>query len=1052
MAPMSGINDKKNQDNNNDSDQLCKKQSAGVADYFAILGVGEDLLWKHTQKQREQQQQTKEENDREQEGKNGPEHVLEKSDRNKEDQAALLERFYREIIDISILIHYESPTISSYGVNTLSSAAPESSIILASSASCDTDADNSVASSHVKAGIAHLLPSPSSHSEATTVATTAVASYDACLKTGAPQPPSEINGFTVLSRTYPLRKSAPGVYPSSCWTPGSGTSSHHHPSHPLPSSFSHGAEFPSCHAPPPGNQSNCTANNQNPYVFDADLGGLRERVCSSVLQWEGVPSEHHNSNSNASVSGSSATSLTQGLRRKVESSLKRWHPQNHQNPSKIQTLASQSSMKFYVGYKRRTPDQDHVPAIADLQLLYVRLPRDATTSLPPIQRLNISEQTVATPPGSSTSGLAGRVAAGVGNVLFRNSAETASPPHCSILNNNPDDYQAVDLEPLLELPEGFDKWSIPERYKTIYITKAHLKQKEDRRPKTVLVASPSHGQRRRRRAPNSNDDETLDLNNSKDSTGEDYVEAYMEMAPDSSNPQEDEKSSKEDSILPTDTESLPLLFSEIPWSDDDKELYWYLPVLAVRQQRAGEEERFHEDAGITDLAVSFCDKAGFAFVPQETQNEIHDDMMTEEESNDLSLLSKTNWTVISCGDNSCIKGEEPLIGIAKKWSEKKKGFTTLKKVQGSPTILVKRNVPFGFADLAFATRVLDRFPFKNYKGLPLPEEELPMFCYPTGCRLHRARYSEAPLPEYYGFVVKNERGDSIYISCVSFMEPLTRQKTEQLANMSEKRRRTSLANRHFCEKRERKRRRAEMQLHTSEDPHITTKYITSEKKSDSEDSQDGNCILTGFETMTTFENKTICLVSRYPFWTAFRRFLSHLHLLSGDSSDLPLERCISHLLLSVPVPKPGGPSVVIPLPTLNEPMVLSLPSLKDFPLVDLPYQRLVSVLDIPTIVTVVLGFLALEKKVLIKSSRPSLVLDNCELLRSLLFPFDLCAPYVPRLTEPFMSCLDFPGAIFAGIHDDGSPAGLAAVVKNSPPEDSIIVDLDTGNIDCSGNR
>ena len=86
------------------------------------------------------------------------------------------------------------------------------------------------------------------------------------------------------------------------------------------------------------------------------------------------------------------------------------------------------------------------------------------------------------------------------------------------------------------------------------------------------------------------------------------------------------------------------------------------------------------------------------------------------------------------------------------------------------------------------------------------------------------------------------------------------------------------------------------------------------------------------------------------------------------------------------------------------------------------------------------------------SSRPSLVLDTCELLRSLLFPFELCAPYVPRLTEPFMSCLEFPGAIFVGIHDDGRPGGLAAVVRKSPPDDSIIVDLDSGTISCSGNR
>ncbi len=86
------------------------------------------------------------------------------------------------------------------------------------------------------------------------------------------------------------------------------------------------------------------------------------------------------------------------------------------------------------------------------------------------------------------------------------------------------------------------------------------------------------------------------------------------------------------------------------------------------------------------------------------------------------------------------------------------------------------------------------------------------------------------------------------------------------------------------------------------------------------------------------------------------------------------------------------------------------------------------------------------------STRPSLVLDVCELLRSLLFPFDLCAPYVPRLTEPFVQTLDFPGAIFVGIHDDGSSTGLAAGVRKNMPEDSTIVDLDSGGVECSGDR
>jgi len=321
-----------------------------------------------------------------------------------------------------------------------------------------------------------------------------------------------------------------------------------------------------------------------------------------------------------------------------------------------------------------------------------------------------------------------------------------------------------------------------------------------------------------------------------------------------------------------------------------------------------------------------------------------------------------------------------------------------------------------------------------------------MFCYPTGCRLHRAQYSDAPLPQYYGFVVKNERGDSIYVSCVSFMEPLAAEKTMQLNEMSERRRRTSLPHRRFCEKQERRRLKASS--YTSLDKHYKSDSVDSEATTEA----DSNFILTAFDDETTFENKTICLVGRYPFWTAFRKFLSHLHVLSGSSSELPLERWISHLLLSVPLPRPGGSSVIVPLPALNEPMVLSIPPEKDFPLLDLPYQRLFACLEIKTVVIIVLGLLTLERKVIVMSTRPSLVLDVCELLRSLLFPFELCAPYVPRLTEPFKSSLNFPGALFVGIHDDGEPHGLASMVKETYPEDSIVVDLDTGAVDCDGDR
>jgi hypothetical protein len=269
------------------------------------------------------------------------------------------------------------------------------------------------------------------------------------------------------------------------------------------------------------------------------------------------------------------------------------------------------------------------------------------------------------------------------------------------------------------------------------------------------------------------------------------------------------------------------------------------------------------------------------------------------------------------------------------------------------------------------------------------------------------------------------------------MEPLSHAKLDQLNGISQRRRRVSLPHRRFSQR---------------QDRHSTSASFQEEGGSRPKSMDDDGDLLTRFDEMTTFENKTICLVSRYPFWTAYRRFLSHLHVMSGSPSDLPVERYISHLLLSVPLPKPGGPSIIVPLPALNCPMILSAPPTKDLPLLDLPFQRLFACLDVPTVVTIVVGLLSLESKLLLISTRPSLVLDVCELLKALLFPFELCAPYVPRLTEPFMSCLEFPGAIFVGIHDDGRKDGLAAMVKTTLPEDSAIVDLDTGELNCSGDR
>jgi len=642
-------------------------------------------------------------------------------------------------------------------------------------------------------------------------------------------------------------------------------------------------------------------------------------------------------------------------------------------------------------------------------------------------------------------------------------------------------YDIINLHEVLELPEGYEhdgEWIIPCGYKSIKIPIPPPPQAPELRPSSsndIPLLKRTHSEKERilaerrmrktylfnhRNSPSANGASGMGIETFVN--GDSFLNSNSSITPNSPDSQRrnpwspvndppvpsiyqsiSKSHSMDNSQVGSDSidryydhvnqetfmpciisnDELPDIFSQAGISDEQ---YEYIPIIAVRRQRLGEEERFHEDPGMIDIALSFSDHNGKPLIPAVEEIDEFDEKNEEEDE----ILGKSNWSASSLLQ-TFDDIEEEVDHI---------------KMHSLPTIIFQHNMPLGFVDTPFATSVLDRFPRKDYKGVPLPQEELPMFCYPTGCRLFRARYQDAPLAEYYGFVVKNERGDNIHVSCVSFMEPLQSSKFDQLDQISEKKRKTSLAHKRYCERKERALFNNEIDDKSSfllgfdDDTFSARKHLKSD------------LILTGFEEMMTFELKTICLISRYPFWSAFRRFLSHLHILSGSSSDLPLERYISHLLLSVPVPKPGAQCIIIPLPAIASPMVLSLPPAKDMPLLDLPCHRLFSCLDAPTVVTIVLGFLTLERKVIIMSSYPSLVSDVCEILRSLLFPFELCAPYVPRLTEPFMSCLQFPGAIFVGIHDDGCENGLATSVRKDIPEDAFIVDLDTGDIDCNGDR
>lgn len=782
--------------NKNDPKQQ-QKQRVGVADYFAILGVGEELVWKHAQQKLQVNEKT---------SAAAPE----------EDDAMLLERFYREIVDCSIVVVEEPST---------ESRDPKTTLLYTTT------------SKHSNHHYAVAIPSPSPS--------------DVNSGVGPEVDTIEFEGWTLVQQTRPA--SAPQQFHKDTLAASQ------------PLLWNKGT------------------------VWDANLdpiGGLTGEIKS--LEAEALQKQLQNRN---------PTPL-KDLRRKVQSTFQ----QRAQLP--------RTKKIFYLRYRRRAPDQPAIPAIANVELFFVRIHK---STLDTAYDSNNYEK-------SSTGGGSSIVSQKRAAALLRVAEAGKQAVQSRVLGNTPvrqpppletsstntslvaDLPPPVALDSFLKLPTGFDEWKIPKPYKAIYPSS----RRPDNLSKTVLFPG--------------------------DDNNHDSVEAVEKTSP--------EEENWEDRSRPRLVGSSGVTMES---SDDE---FIYVPVLAIRRQRIGEEERFMEDPAVVDISVSFLGKQGEPVLPSVEVDPF------EEEEEGMSLLDKTEWTTTNTAISSSIEthGEEQR-------NSRSLGL-------GTTCLLVQRNIPLGFCDAAFSTSVLDRFPYKNYKGLPLPEEELPMFCYPTGCRLHRAKFSDAPLPQYYGFVVKNERGDSIYVSCVSFMEPLTNQKQKQLARLSEKRRRVSLPHARFWARRLRRLRRRQPQ-HLSEEHDQGSSIATPAEWTDNceYDDDETDFLLTGFDQMTTFENKTICLVSRYPYWTAFRRFLSHLHSVSGSSSDLPLERYISHLLLTVPIPKPGGPAILIPLPTFNEPMVLCSPPSKDLPVLDLPFERLLSCLDVPTIVTIVLGFLALERKV-----------------------------------------------------------------------------------------
>ncbi|XP_067117281.1 DENN domain-containing protein 4C isoform X1 [Osmerus mordax] len=313
---------------------------------------------------------------------------------------------------------------------------------------------------------------------------------------------------------------------------------------------------------------------------------------------------------------------------------------------------------------------------------------------------------------------------------------------------------------------------------------------------------------------------------------------------------------------------------------------------------------------------------------------------------------------------------------------------------GSSVFLCYKKSVSASNSINYKAGLIFRYPQEDYESFPL-SESVPLFCLPMGanieCWAPNTRY---PLPVFSTFVLTISSGEKVYGAAIQFYEPYP----VELLNEKQK---------------------VQLGLLT-----------TVEKKM--------------IPNRPVNTNKCICLLSRWPFFESFRKFLMFLYKLSvSGPHPLPIEKHISHFMHSVPFPSPQRPRILVQL-SAHDTLNLSQPVCTPLPLSGADYSTLLMNLGSENCATL-LNFVLLESKILLHSLRPAVLTGVAEAVVAMIFPFQWQCPYIPLCPLSLVGVLNAPCPFIVGV--DSRYFDLY-----DPPPDVVCVDLDTNTIYLSDEK
>ncbi|KFV82401.1 DENN domain-containing protein 4C [Struthio camelus australis] len=308
-------------------------------------------------------------------------------------------------------------------------------------------------------------------------------------------------------------------------------------------------------------------------------------------------------------------------------------------------------------------------------------------------------------------------------------------------------------------------------------------------------------------------------------------------------------------------------------------------------------------------------------------------------------------------------------------------------------ICYKKSVPASNS-LAYKAGLIFRYPQENYESFPL-SESVPLFCLPMGATIECwDRQTKYPLPVFSTFVLTCSSAEKVYGAAIQFYEPypselLTEKQQLQLGLLTAVERKV-----------------------------VTSKSINS--------------------------NKCICLLSHWPFFDAFRKFLMFIYKLSvSGPHPLPIEKHISHFMHNIPFPSPQRPRILVQL-SAHDALILSQPVSTPLPLSGANFSTLLMNLGPENCATLLL-FVLLEGKILLHSLRPAVLTGVAEAVVAMIFPFQWQCPYIPLCPLSLATVLSAPLPFIVGV--DSRYFDLY-----DPPQDIVCIDLDTNMVYISDEK